>query len=200
MDGALVRGRRARVGGARDEDEDAAAAEPRERVGCGGNAGERPDVVAVLGQARDELGPRHRTERDHEVIGVEAADRRLGRPAAGVDLGDLLLDERDPALGEQRPRPAPFGDRAETDERPQLAEAHPEVRIVVDEDDLVVVAEEPLQLECRRDAAEAAAEDEGARAHATPAARSSSSWRSSIRRIFPVSVFGRSGTNSTSRG
>ena len=31
-------------------------------------------------------------------------------------------------------------------------------------------------------------------------ARSSSSWRSSIRRIFPVSVFGSSATNSTRRG
>ena len=35
---------------------------------------------------------------------------------------------------------------------------------------------------------------------AAAAARSSSSWRSSIRRIFPVSVFGRSGTNSIRRG
>ena len=73
-----------------------------------------------------------------------------------------------PCSREQRPRPAPFGDRPETDEHPQLAQPHPEVRVPVDEDDLVVVAEEPLQLDCRRDAAEAAAEDEGARAHVTP--------------------------------
>jgi hypothetical protein len=78
-------------------------------------------------------------------------------------------------LREELARPASLGDRAEADERPQLPQPHPEVGIAVDEHDVVVVAEQPLQLEGGRDTAEAAAEDQGPRRHVGWAARSSSS-------------------------
>ncbi len=51
------------------------------------------------------------------------------------------------------------------DELPELAQPHRERRLAVDEDDLVVVAEQPLQLDRGSDAAEAASEDERACAH-----------------------------------
>ncbi len=155
--------------------------------------------MAVLGEAEDQIGPRDGAERDHDLVAVERAGRGLHRPGDRVDPGDLLLDDPDAVLREARPRAASILDRADADERPQLAQAHPELRLPVDEHDVVAVAQQPLQLERGGDAAESAAEDERPAGHAV-AARSSSSWRSSIRRILPVSVFGRSGTNSTSRG
>ena len=161
--------------------------------------------MPVVGETGNEVGPGDRTQRDHEVVGVQPAARHLCRPGLRVDRDHLLLDDAHPALPEQRPCPAALSDRPVTDESPQLAEPHRELRLPVDEDDLVVVPEQALQLEGRGYASEAAAENERSSRHAVrgqvPAwARSSSSWRSSMRRILPVRVFGRSGTNSIRRG
>ena len=157
---ALVRRRRARVGSAGDQDQEAAAVESLERRGCGWDAGEGPDVVPVLGEAGDEVGPGDGAERDHEVVGVEPAARRLGGPSRRVDRENLLLDDAHSTLPEQRPSPAALGDRAVPDERPQLAEAHRELRLAVDEHDLVLVPEQALQLDGGGDASEASAENE----------------------------------------
>ena len=146
-----------------------------ERLGGGRDAGEAPHVVPVLREPGHKVGSRHRAERDHEVVAVEPAVGCLRAPLRGVDRLDLRLEELDAVPREQRPRPAAVGDGSVTDELPQLAQPHGELRLAVDEHDLVVVAQGPPQLHGRRDAAEAAAEDERAGAHAPPCTRATTS-------------------------
>ena len=101
---ALVRCRRAGVRGAGDQDQQAAALELPQGGGCARHAGEGPDVMAVLGQAGHEIGSRDRSEPDHEVVALEPATDRLGSPRGRVDREDLVLDDADPVMGEQRSR------------------------------------------------------------------------------------------------
>ena len=98
VDRALVRRRRAWIRGSGDEDDDAATVESRERLGRGRDAGGVPDVVAVLRETRNEVRPRDRSERDHEIVGVDrlSADSRGARDR--VDRVDLVANEPDAAL------------------------------------------------------------------------------------------------------
>ena len=95
--------------------------------------------------------------------------------ASGSIEEDLLLDDADSVALEQRAAPAALRDRAVTDELPELAQPHRERGLPVDEHDLVLVAEQPLQLHRGGDAAEAASEDERASAHATADTRATTS-------------------------
>ena len=68
-----------------------------------------------------------------------------------------------PARGERLARAAAVGDRRVPDQLPELAQTHREVLPAVDEDDLVLDPEQPLELGRDGQAAEAAAEDQRAR-------------------------------------
>ena len=104
--------------------------------------------------------------------------RRFHPPRRRVDLGDLRLDELDAVAGEPLPRTAALGDRAEPGQLPQLAQSHRKLWLTVDEHELVVVPEQPPQLDGRRDAAETAAEDE--RTSAQDASRARATTSSSV--------------------
>ena len=74
MERALVRRRRAGVRGARRSGSAGGRRRSaRSAAAPARHAGERPDVVAVLGEAGHEIGPRDRSEPDHEVVAVEPA-------------------------------------------------------------------------------------------------------------------------------
>src|SRR5262249_24735564 len=107
----------------------------------------------------------YRAERDDELVSAEAALRRVGCTGRRVDRGDVRLDERDAVPLEQAARAAPLGNRRDADELPELAQPHRELGLAVDEDDLVIVAEQAAQLDRGGDAPEAAAEDQRPPAH-----------------------------------
>jgi hypothetical protein len=156
---ALVGRWRARIWRTRDRDQDAPALERLDRAAQGRHAALVPDVVGVLGQARDQVGPLHRAQRDHQVVTfvAPAADERTARRR--VDRLDTLADEVDAVALEREAVARALGDRADACDLPQLAQAHREAVARVDEDDIVLGRERP-QLDGGRNAPEAAAEDE----------------------------------------
>ena len=162
-DGALVRSRRARVRSAGDEDEDPAAFEGPQGLGRSRDAVEGPDVVSILRQPGHEVRPRYRAERYDQVVAVEPPIRHVGASLRGIDRVDLGLNELNAMPCEQLARPGAVGDRSVADELPQLAQPHREPRAAVDQDDLVIVLiEQPSELNGGRDTAESAAKDQRA--------------------------------------
>ena len=141
MDGALVRRGRARIRRARDEHDDPPAVERRSASAAAGTPAKLQTSWPCSGS------PGTRSGRDSAPSAITSwspssrpPDVSARRPAGRSR--DLDLEELDAVPREQLPRPAALRDRSMADELPQLAQAHRELRLSVDEDDLVVVAEE----------------------------------------------------------
>ena len=110
--------------------------------------------MAVHGEAGDEIGAGCGAERHHQPLALEVSDARLHGTPDWIDGGDVGLEDLDPTANQGGTRPAPLIDRPQPHELPELAEAHREGRLTVDERDVVLVADPVAQADrrqrCRR--------------------------------------------------